>query len=207
MHLQDPVCETCDRLQRRFGPLALGCVAGARDHRDLDRAIAFVLRNLDLADRAVLIVLTLHDLDRHPEIGERVGDVPGAECRIEPGVVPSMEGDVHVLVPARQSATTGTPVAAASRSGKSPHSAAEPRPSCSSTIAGGKSIAPARRYSRLLSPSVRKPEEESCGICCLFEALSLAPACGRVKHTLMRQRRTLPASPASPGGAHPPRSL
>ena len=82
--------------------LAVRRVAHARQQRDLDRAVAFLLRDLDLPRRAVLIVLALHDQDRHADVGERVGDVPLAEIGIEPGVVPAAKGVVDVGVPARE---------------------------------------------------------------------------------------------------------
>ena len=77
-------------------------MAHARQQRDLDRAVAFALRRLDLPDGAVLIVRALHDQDRHADIGQLGGDVPFAEIGIEPGVVPAAEGVVDVGVPARE---------------------------------------------------------------------------------------------------------
>src|ERR1700721_3816513 len=91
---EDPRGKAGDRRQRDVRPIALRIVPGARDHRDLDRAVALGLRDLDLADGAVLIVLALHDPDRPADIGKRVGDVPGAEAGIEPRVAPAMDAAV-----------------------------------------------------------------------------------------------------------------
>ena len=71
-------------------------------HRHIDRAIALLLRDLDLPHGAVLVVRALHDRDRHADIGEIFGDIPVAEFRIEPGAVPAIERVVDVLVPARE---------------------------------------------------------------------------------------------------------
>ena len=77
-------------------------MARARQQRHLDRAIAFLLRDLDLLHRAVLVVLALHDQDGHADIGEELGDIPFAEFGIEPGAVPALEGVVDVGMPARK---------------------------------------------------------------------------------------------------------
>ena len=61
---------------RRF---TLRRVTRARQYGDFHRAIAFLLRHLDLLHRAVLIVLALHDEHRHADIGEEFGDIPFAE--------------------------------------------------------------------------------------------------------------------------------
>src|SRR5579859_2169609 len=54
------------------------------------------------------------------------------------------------------------PVAACKRSGKSPHSAADPSPSCSITMVGASDgCGPIRRYSRSLSLTRRRPEGAS----------------------------------------------
>src|SRR5205807_6118930 len=67
--------------------LAMRSVSHARHERHIDRAIAFLLRHLDLPDSAVLIVLALRNQHRHPDIGEHVRDVPASEIRIEPALV------------------------------------------------------------------------------------------------------------------------
>ena len=77
-------------------------MAGAGHHGHIDRTIALFLRDLDLADRAILIVGALHDRDGHADIGEIFGNIPVAELRIEPGAVPAIEGVVDIVVPARE---------------------------------------------------------------------------------------------------------
>src|SRR5665213_555995 len=74
----------------------------ASNDGDIDRAVAFRLRDLDLTDRAILVIRALQDGDGNADIGEVFGNIPGAESRIAPGAVPAVEGVVDVLVPARQ---------------------------------------------------------------------------------------------------------
>src|SRR4051794_19256186 len=94
--------EICDRGERPLRRLAMRLVAGAGEDGHIDRAIAFVLRDLDLPHRAVLVVRTLQDRNGHADVGEVFGNIPVAESWIEPGVVPAAEGVVDVLVPARE---------------------------------------------------------------------------------------------------------
>src|SRR6187431_392822 len=77
-------------------------MARAREQYHLDRAIAFLLSNLDLLHGAILVVLALHDQHRHADIGEELGDVPFAELRVEPGAVPALERIVDIVMPARE---------------------------------------------------------------------------------------------------------
>ena len=53
--------EIRDRLESCFRRFPLRRVPRARHQCDLDRGITFLLRDLDLLDRAVLITLALHD--------------------------------------------------------------------------------------------------------------------------------------------------
>src|SRR5262245_8047613 len=99
---QQPACKLRYAREQKCRRLAMRRMPHAPIERDLDRAVAFLPRHLDLALRAILIVLALHDQDRHADIGERLGDVPVAEFGIEPGVVPAAEGIVNVGVPARE---------------------------------------------------------------------------------------------------------
>src|SRR5581483_4830269 len=94
--------EIRDRPERRFRRLALRRMARAGQQHDLDRAVAFLLRDLDLLHRAVLVVLALHDEHRHADIGKELRDVPLAKPRIEPGVVPAAERVVDVVMPASE---------------------------------------------------------------------------------------------------------
>ena len=99
---QQPVGEFGDHAQGRLGRLAVRRVPRVRQQRDLDRAIALLLRHLDLPHGAVLVVLALHDQDRHADMGERVGQVPFAELGIEPGAAPVVEGVVGIVVQPRE---------------------------------------------------------------------------------------------------------
>ena len=94
--------EIGNRRQRLVRRLAMRGVAGIGNQHDIDRAVAFLLRDLDLPHGAVLIRRTLHDRNRDADVGKVLGNIPIAEFRIEPGVVPAIEGVVGILVPARQ---------------------------------------------------------------------------------------------------------
>src|SRR5262245_23714287 len=97
--------EVRNRLERRLGRFALWRMAGARQQGNFDRAIALRLRHLDLLHGAVLIVLALHDQDRHANISQEFRDIPFAEFRIEPCVIPAHECIVDVGMPARKPRT------------------------------------------------------------------------------------------------------
>src|SRR5207247_5350942 len=73
-----------------------------RNDSHIDRAVALLLRDLDLAHCPILVVNTLQDRYRYADIGEVFGNIPVAEIRIEPGAVPAIEGVVDIPVPARQ---------------------------------------------------------------------------------------------------------
>src|SRR5215831_18286967 len=79
---KEAVGETGDGGERRLRRLAVRRMPRVRQQRDLDRAVALLLRGLDLTHGAVLVVLALHDQHRHPDMGQRVGDVPLAELGI-----------------------------------------------------------------------------------------------------------------------------
>src|SRR6266436_7952234 len=97
---QNRVCEFRDRIQRRPRRLPMRLVSRPRDQGHIDRTIALFPRELDLARGPILVIHTLQDRDRHADIGEEFGNIPGAEFRIEPGAVPAIEGVVDILVPA-----------------------------------------------------------------------------------------------------------
>src|SRR6516164_7174462 len=84
--------------QSRFGSLQVRRVSRRRQQRNLDRAIALLLREFDLPDRAVLIVLALHDQDRHADMSKRVTKIPLTELRIEPGIAPVVKCIVRIGV-------------------------------------------------------------------------------------------------------------
>src|SRR5579872_6851347 len=77
-------------------------MSGGLYYRHLERAVTFFLRDPDLADGPILIVLALQNRDRHPDIGEVFADIPAAKFRIKPCVVPTVECIVDMAVPARQ---------------------------------------------------------------------------------------------------------
>ena len=64
--------ELRQHLQRLGGRLAMRRVADARQQRHIDRAVAFLAGDLDLADATVLIGGALDDRDGHADIGEIV---------------------------------------------------------------------------------------------------------------------------------------
>src|SRR3974390_108410 len=102
MRPQHGVGKFCDRTQRRAWRFTMWLMSRAGNDRHVDGTVALLLRDLDLAPRAILIVRALDDRDRHADEGEIFGDIPGAEFRVEPGAVPAVEGAVRVLVPARE---------------------------------------------------------------------------------------------------------
>src|SRR5215831_14804913 len=91
MLAQQPVHEAGDGTQGRLERLAVRRVPRIRQQRDIDRAIALLLRHLDLPHGAILVVLALHDQDRHADMGERIAEIPLAELGIEPGAAPAVE--------------------------------------------------------------------------------------------------------------------
>src|ERR1700747_2145969 len=88
-----------ERLPWRF---TMRRMSGALNEGHLHRAIALFLRNLELADGPILVVFALNERDWDADIGEIVGNIPGAEFWIEPGAVPAIEGVVDVRMPARE---------------------------------------------------------------------------------------------------------
>ena len=89
------------RVQRRPRRIAMRGMARARNDFQIDRAVTFLLRDLDLTQRSILVIRALHDHDGTADVGEIFRDVPVAEFWIEPGAVPAKESVVDVLVPAR----------------------------------------------------------------------------------------------------------
>src|ERR1700674_4697551 len=71
-------------------------------HRHIDRAITLLVRNLDLTDCPILIVRTLQNCDGNTNVGEIFADVPPTKVGIKPGVIPTIECVVDVLMPARE---------------------------------------------------------------------------------------------------------
>jgi hypothetical protein len=102
MLAQQPIDELGGRTQSRLGRLAVGSMPRVRQQGDLDRAVALLLRHLDLPQRAILIVFTLHDQDRNPDVGEFIVKLPFAEFGIEPGPAPGVERVIGIGMPARE---------------------------------------------------------------------------------------------------------
>src|SRR5262249_22607709 len=105
---KEMVGEIGDRAQRRLRCLAVRRVPRVRQQRNLDRGVAFLLGHLDLPQRAVLVVFALDDQHRHPDVGECVADIPGAELGIEPRTAPAVEGVVRIRVYAGELRTQRT---------------------------------------------------------------------------------------------------
>src|SRR5689334_17053868 len=102
MEVHDGAMELRDRGQCRIRSFAVRRMPDARQDGHIHGAVAFVLRELDLAQGAVLIGRALDYRNGHADIGEIVGNIPAAEFCVEPRTVPAMEGVVDILVPARE---------------------------------------------------------------------------------------------------------
>src|SRR3984885_7692039 len=97
---QEPIDESRRRVAGRGRGVAVWRVADARQDRGFHRAVTFLLRLLDLLERAVLVVRTLDNEDGDADIAKRFGDVPGVEFRSEPRPAPRLISTVDVRVPA-----------------------------------------------------------------------------------------------------------
>ena len=84
------------------GGFAMWGVARVIDERDIDGAVALLLRDLDLSHGPVGIVGALYDGDRHAHVSKSLGDIEAPKRRVQPGVSPAVESVVHVAVPSRQ---------------------------------------------------------------------------------------------------------
>src|ERR1700687_3298587 len=89
-----------DRIERCLRRVTMRRMSGGWNDRYIDRAVAFLLRDLDLADGPVLVVGALQDRNRHPDVGEVFRNVPVTKFWIEPGVAPAIEAVVDIAVPA-----------------------------------------------------------------------------------------------------------
>src|SRR5882672_7783891 len=79
-----------DRIERRLRRFTIWRMSGARNHRHLDRTIAFFLRDLDLADCPIFVVGALQDRNRDAYVGETFRNIPAAKFWIEPRAVPAV---------------------------------------------------------------------------------------------------------------------
>ena len=73
-------------------------MAGAGDHEAGERAVDAVLDGVELGERAVLVLRALHGEHRGVDRPEPIGDVPRAERRRQPHVVPAAERGIDVDV-------------------------------------------------------------------------------------------------------------
>jgi hypothetical protein len=102
---ENPVGERRDGVEGFGGLLPVRRMADARQHQRLDRAIAFLLDDLHLRERAVRIGRALHDQHRHADLGERLGGVEILEPGIEPRTAPAAERRIDIGVMAREADT------------------------------------------------------------------------------------------------------
>src|SRR5689334_19936237 len=98
MRLQHGVCEIRDRMARCRWRFTMRRMPGCPEQGHVNGTIALLPCDLDLPERAVLIVSTLDDRDGDTDISEVFRNIPIAEGRIEPGAVPAVKSVVDVLV-------------------------------------------------------------------------------------------------------------
>src|SRR5260370_15191970 len=77
-------------------------MSGRWNDGHIDRTIALLLRDFDLADCPILVVRPLQDRNWYADIGEIFRNIPVAEFRVEPGAIPAVKGVVDIAVPAPQ---------------------------------------------------------------------------------------------------------
>ena len=99
---ENPGGELRDACQGLFRDLPMRRVAHAVQHRSLDRAIAFLLDDAHLRERAVRIGRALHDQHRHADVGERLGGVERRKSRVEPRAAPAAERRVDIRMMPRE---------------------------------------------------------------------------------------------------------
>src|SRR5438445_12191925 len=80
---QDGVCEFRDGCKRRPRRFAMRLVSCASDFSHIDGTVAFLPRNLDLADGSILVIHPLQDSDGNADVGEVFRNIPIAEFRVE----------------------------------------------------------------------------------------------------------------------------
>src|SRR5579883_1476369 len=72
-----------------------------RQHKTLERAADLASDGVELRDRPVFVVGALYRQDGTADLRQDFLNVPGAEFRMEPDVVPAAESAVHIGVMAR----------------------------------------------------------------------------------------------------------
>src|SRR5437868_8981187 len=77
-------------------------VSDARQYELLRPAAEPARYGVDLLERAVLVGLSLDEQRRSTDCGKATGEIPAAESGVQPGTVPSPEGRIDVLMPARE---------------------------------------------------------------------------------------------------------
>ena len=90
------------RLNRGFKLIALRGVAAIREGKNFDRTGALGRDGLDLLHRAVLIVEALNNKHRAGDPRKIFFNIPAAEIRMQPDIVPSPECSRNVAMMARQ---------------------------------------------------------------------------------------------------------
>ena len=98
MIVEETIVELPHCQQSSFGGFQVRRVPCRRPQRHLDGAITLLLCEFDLPDRAVLIVFTLHDQDRHANMSEGVTKIQSTELRVEPGIAPIVKCIVGISV-------------------------------------------------------------------------------------------------------------
>src|SRR5262249_22083219 len=100
-YLQSPgkIDNSCHRGVRR---LTMRNVSSSGQDDGFHRAVAFLLGDFDLAQRAILVIHALDDEDGYPNIAEFLCDFPLAKSRVEPRPAPAVERIVGVLMPLSQ---------------------------------------------------------------------------------------------------------
>ena len=92
--------EIADGVERRLRGLAMRDMFHIRHQQNIDRAVALLLSDLDLASGAVVIVFALNDQNRHADVGQLLAEVPGLEIVLHPNVGPAAHRRVGIGVPA-----------------------------------------------------------------------------------------------------------
>ena len=68
------------------------------NHHYVDRCIASLGNLIHLSDATILVLFTLQDQHRHPDVIKAVRNVPVAEIRMQPTVIPTTETIVWIAV-------------------------------------------------------------------------------------------------------------
>src|ERR1700756_2252677 len=76
MDVHDSAIEFGDCGQRSIRGFAMRRMANAGQDGHVNWAVAFLLRDLDLPQRAILVLRALNDRDRHADIGKVIGNIP-----------------------------------------------------------------------------------------------------------------------------------